>query len=79
MIVAVVSFFDSPQGDRARNELNTPFADIKVTPEQEAEIRALIEQLVLADRPASNEPIINPTMKMYGFDEAEIGRLARGQ
>lgn len=35
---------------------------------QEAEIRALIEQLVYSDEPVANQPIINPNMKIVDAD-----------
>jgi hypothetical protein len=60
-----------PQQPAGKQLLLTPLADIVVSPEQEAEIKALVEQLVFADQPAENRPVLNPHMKAYDADGKE--------
>lgn len=43
-------------------------AEVKTTPEEQAAIRALIEQLVFEEQPATNQPMRNPGIKIYGAD-----------
>jgi len=40
--------------------------------EQEADIRTLIEQLVISEGQASNRPMMDPTMKIYDADGKEV-------
>jgi hypothetical protein len=54
------------------NLLKTPFNAVVTPPEQEAKIKLLVEQLVLADKPAGNSPTLNPNMKIYGADGKEV-------
>ena len=53
-------------------DVKTPYADVKPTAEQEAEIKSLIEQLVLSDRQAANRPTINPNMKIYDAEGKKV-------
>lgn len=52
--------------------LKTPALATATSAEQEAEIRALVEQLVYAAGQASNEPVMNPGMKIYDADGKEV-------
>lgn len=54
--------------------LMTPYVAVKATAAQEAEIKALVEQLVLADQPANNQPTLNPAMKIYNAEGKEVKR-----
>lgn len=53
-------------------DVNTPYVDVKPTAGQEAEIKLLIEQLVLADQQASNRPTIDPNMKIFDAKGNEV-------
>jgi hypothetical protein len=46
--------------------------DVVTSAEQEAEIRALVEQLVFADRTATNRPILDARLKAYDADGKEV-------
>lgn len=50
------------------NKQSVSLAEVKVSPDEQATIRALIEQLVLADAPASNRPMRNPGITIYRAD-----------
>ncbi|MCE5269639.1 MAG: hypothetical protein LLG00_17310 [Planctomycetaceae bacterium] len=62
-----------------KNLLRTPYVEVVTPPEQETEIKALVEQLVLADRPASNRPTLNPNMKIVGADGKEVRRAGESE
>lgn len=50
----------------------TAFADVAISDAEEAQIRSLVEQLVFVDGPASNVPIVDPGMKIFGADGKEV-------
>jgi len=53
--------------------------DKVVTKEQEAEIRALVEQLVFADGEAQNRPVINPGIIVHDAKGKARGQLAQNR
>lgn len=61
-----------PESRQASKTVATALVDVATSAEQEAEIRALVDQLVLAKRQASNQPMRNPTMKIYNADGKEV-------
>lgn len=50
----------APLVEKEGGPLNAPFENLVVPPEQEAEIRALVEQLVFAESEAQNRPVLAP-------------------
>lgn len=46
--------------------------DVANSAEEEAEIRSLVDQLVLAEGPANNQPTMNPGLKIYDADGNEV-------
>lgn len=61
-----------PESRHASKAVATAFVDVANSAEQEAVIRALVDQLVIAEGQASNRPMRTPSMKIYNADGKEV-------
>jgi hypothetical protein len=72
LLCAAIAMAEHTKGGAPDKSLMIPYVTVKATAQQEAKIKSLVEQLVLADRPASNRPTMNPGMKIYNAEGKEV-------
>lgn len=61
-----------PQRDAPNPSAGIALVDVANSAEEEAEIRSLIDQLVFAEGRANDQPVRNPSMKIFDADGNEV-------
>lgn len=61
-----------PQPIAPNPSARVALVDVANSAEEEAEIRSLVDQLVLAEGPENNQPTMNPGLKIYDADGNEV-------
>jgi hypothetical protein len=69
-----------PEGSRTTDKRQTTaFADWTTSPEEQAAVRDLVEQLVMTDEPATNQPMRNPGITIFDADGKSVKPVGEAQ